>query len=371
MTGQIKPGEAVFGDPDVDETLSLCLGCKACRYECPSQVDVTKLKAEYDAQRWAARGGAPWRVRMKASIRSINRLGGSLHRVANVVSRQRIVAWATKRMLGVHTSRTLPTFGPPLTRWARKRKLLDDAPVVLLYEDCFTTWNDPAIGRSAIRLLEAFGYRVVVPKSDCCGRTNCSAGRLDKAASQIAKSATAVRNAMLKHNASVVLAVEPSCATTLQQEWTELDLGDAQRIAQQVSEASDTVEGFLLRHWGQHPQHPKFTTTSFPVVLHVHCHQKHRSADTKQFLERCGFSDVELLDSGCCGMAGSFGYDKNTFDLSMRIAEQSLGDAIRSRRGAIVAANGTSCRHQIGDAFDVESRHPLELVHGALRRIRR
>jgi Fe-S oxidoreductase len=246
-----------------------------------------------------------------------------------------------------------------------------DAPVVLLYQDCFTTWNEPQLGKAAIRLLEAFGYRVVMPRSDCCGRTNCSAGRLDKAASQIARSAAAVRAAMLKHNATVVLAVEPSCATTLQQEWTELRLGDAQRMAEQVSEAADTVEGFLCRHWDSHPRLPEFTTTSYPVVLHVHCHQKHRAGLTKQLLERCGFSDVELLDSGCCGMAGAFGYDRETRDLSMRIAEQSLGEAIRLRHGAIVAANGTSCRHQIADAFAVQAHHPLILAHGALRRTRR
>ena len=368
MTGQIKPGEAVIGDPDVDETLSLCLGCKACRYECPSQVDITKLKAEYDAQRWTARGGAPWRVRAKAGVRSINRMGSSFYRIANTMGRCRPVAWAARRLLGIHPSRSLPTFGPGLTRWARKRSIMVDAPVVLLYQDCFTTWNEPLIGRAAISLLEAFGYQVVVPRSDCCGRTNCSAGRLDKAASQIARSAAAVRLAMMKHNATAVLAVEPSCATTLQQEWIELRLGDAQRMAEQVSEAADTIEGFLLRHWDVHPRRPEFTTTSYPVVLHVHCHQKHRSTLTKQFLERCGFNDVELLDSGCCGMAGTFGYDHETRDLSMRIAEQSLGEAIRSRRGAIVAATGTSCRHQIADAFAVDAHHPLMLVHGALRR---
>lgn len=371
MTGQIKPGEVVIGDPDVDETLSLCLGCKACRYECPSQVDVTKLKAEYDAQRWSARGGAPWRVRAKAGIRSINRVGSTFYRIANLMSRCRPIAWVARGLLGIHPSRALPTFGPGLTRWSRKRDVMAEAPVVLLYQDCFTTWNEPQLGQAAIRLLEAFGYRVVIPKSDCCGRTNCSAGMLDGAVSQVARSASAVRAAMLKHNATVVLAVEPSCATALQQEWTELQLGAAQRMAEQVSQAADTIEGFLLRHWGRHPRHPDFAVTSYPVVLHVHCHQKHRSILTKQFLERCGFSDVELLDSGCCGMAGSFGYDRETRDLSMRIAEQSLGEAIRSRCGAIVAANGTSCRHQIADAFSVEAYHPLVLVHGALRRIRR
>ncbi len=370
MTGQIQPGEVAIDDPQVNETLSLCLGCKACRYECPSQVDVTKLKAEYDAQRWAARGGAPWRVRARAGIRSVNRIGSMFHRIANLMSRLWPIAWAVRGLLGMHQSRALPTFGPALTRWSRKRQRMHDAPVVLLYQDCFTTWSEPQLGKAAIRLLEAFGYRVVIPKSDCCGRTSCSAGMLDRAASQVAGSAAAVRAAMLEHNATVVLAVEPSCATALQQEWTELQLGAAQHMAEQVAEAADTVESFLLRQWGRHPRHPDFAPTSYPVVLHMHCHQKHRSMRTKQFMERCGFSDVKLLDSGCCGMAGSFGYDRETRNLSMRIAEQSLGEAIRSRRGAIVAANGTSCRHQISDAFSVQSHHPLMLAHGALCRAR-
>ncbi|MCH2136250.1 MAG: FAD-binding protein [Phycisphaerales bacterium] len=368
VTGQVVDGPA---NEDVHETMSLCLGCKACRYECPSQVDVTKLKSELDAMRWRRRGGAPFRVRARAAVRHINKLGSTFHRIANAVIGFGPTRWAARRVLGIHPKRSLPRFGPGLQGWAKGRYYLSESPVVLLYPDCFTMWSEPQVGRSAVQLLEAFGYRVLIPNADCCGRTSCSAGLLERAAGQVSSSATTIREAMLKHNAIGVVTVEPTCTTAIEQEWRELRLGDADRMARQVSDVADSVEGFLLEHWDDHPYTPKFTPTTFPVMLHVHCHQKHRADVTERLLRRCGFTDVQRLDSGCCGMAGSFGYDRSTFDLSMQIADHSLGEAIRGRSGAILAASGTSCRHQLSDAFGVEAHHPVALVHGALKRTRR
>jgi Fe-S oxidoreductase len=219
----------------------------------------------------------------------------------------------------------------------------------------------------AIRVLEAFGYRVVMPKADCCGRTSCSAGLLWNAAAQISRSARSVRAAMHEHNAMAVVAVEPSCATAMQQEWTELRTS-APMEAKAVSQAAGTVESFLLEHWDVHPIRPDFKPTTYSVLVHVHCHQKHRASTVEALFRKCGFTSIESLDSGCCGMAGSFGYNRDTYDLSMRIAEQSLGHAMANRRGAIVAAHGTSCRQQLADAFNVKALHPVSLLLGAVQR---
>jgi len=363
ITGQTQPGKATFNDADTIETLDLCLGCKACRYECPSQVDVAKLKAEHDAQRWRARGGAPWRVRVKAQVRRANRLGSRFHVLFNALQRFGPTAGVLKRVLGVHSDRTLPAFAPPLQHVSDQGP---DAPVVLLYPDCFTMWNEPGNGRDAIRLLEAFGYRVVLAEADCCGRTCCSAGMLEQAIEQVQASAASIGQAMQANNVCAVVAVEPSCATSLQQEWLELRTSTDVELLERIAGAAHTVESFLIEHWSTHPVRPEFQACPSPIMVHVHCHQKHRSQVVADLLAKCGCADVELLDSGCCGMAGSFGYDSAHYALSGRIAEQSLGEAMGRRGEAIVVAHGTSCRHQMNDVFGVQAVHPVSLLAGLL-----
>jgi Fe-S oxidoreductase len=223
-------------------------------------------------------------------------------------------------------------------------------------------WNEPGNGRDAIRLLEAFGYRVVLAEADCCGRTCCSAGMLEQAVDQIEASAPCIHQAMLEHGAEAVVAIEPSCATTLQQEWLELRTNTDPKVMAQVAAGAHTVESFLIKHWLSHPVIPDFRACSSPIMVHVHCHQKHRADLVAELLVKCGCEGVELLDSGCCGMAGSFGYDAEHFELSGQIAEQSLGEAMRRRGDAIVVAHGTSCRHQLIDIFQVKAKHPAGLL---------
>jgi len=363
ITGQfVGDGVPEFDDADTMETLDLCLGCKACRYECPSQVDVTKLKAEYEAQRFRGGRRVPLGDRLVGHVRTINRLGSLMAPVANALQVTPPFSWIVRRMLGVAPRRTLPTYSRSIHGWLRRRSVNEAAPVVLLLPDCFTIYGETGIARSAVELLEAFGYRVVLPDMGCCGRTRCSTGMLDSARRTIERSAAALTRAIATHQPIAVLGTEPSCVTTLQQEWVELNSDVTPADRNRIASMTSTVEHFIVTAWEQHPRRPAFTTDASHLPLHVHCHQKPDGQTIAEFLRRCGWPGVRLLDSGCCGMAGSFGYHARHYDLSMRIAEQSLGPALGASGAGPVAANGTSCRHQIHDAFSRASSHPVELA---------
>lgn len=362
ISGQLgSGGEPDWADTETLETLDLCLGCKACQYECPAAVDVATLKAEYLAQSMRAGRGASLRTRLKGNVRRLNQIGSAFHPISTVLMQRGPTAWLIKRMMGVAQSRTLPGFSRPLRR--KCETSLDESserPVVVLYSDCFTTWTESAIGHDAIRLLEAFGYSVVIPKVGCCGRTQISAGLLDDAVRVITKSARIVAGCIDQYDAVAVVAVEPSCATAMQQEWTQLKTSIPVATMERLASLADTVEGFLAAHWDDHPQRPRFRSCDTALPIHQHCHQKHRGELTELFLKQCGWNGATLLDTGCCGMAGAFGYDQKHEQLSRAIGDDSLS-ALRGHTGP-VAANGTSCRHQSADVMQVTATHPVTLA---------
>ncbi|MDP7070111.1 MAG: FAD-linked oxidase C-terminal domain-containing protein [Phycisphaerales bacterium] len=366
MTGQLGPsGDAAWNDPETMATLDLCLGCKACRYECPAAVDMAALKSEYLAQSYRSGNGPSLRTRLKAHVRRINRLGSMLHPMSTLLVQRGPTSWILKKMLGVAADRTLPGFGRSLGTWHAKRTDVNaGAPVVLLYPDCFTMWSEPGIGHDAIRLLEAFGYRVVIPDVGCCGRTLISAGLLDQASRTIGASAAALAAAVSRNDAVAVVAVEPSCATALQQEWVELRTSMRRDQMGTLARMADTVEGFIASNWETHPMRPTFREHTEAIAIHQHCHQKHRSELTAEFLRRCGWPEATMHDTGCCGMAGAFGYEARHGDLSRAIAQQSLTALVEA--GTTIAAGGTSCRHQLADAMSRSSTHPLSLATRAL-----
>ncbi|MEE2907544.1 MAG: FAD-linked oxidase C-terminal domain-containing protein [Planctomycetota bacterium] len=370
ISGQFHDGTPKWNDHETLETLDLCLGCKACRYECPSAVDMARLKAEYEAQRFRVDGRVPWRTRRLGRTRQLQTLGARLAPVSNWMLGMPGLRHMIQRLLGLSTKRTMPRFERSLHTWFRSRanaELPETAPVVVLLADCFTTYGETSLGRAGVMLLEAFGYRVVMQDTGCCGRTLVSMGMLEEAQTTISNSAQRLGQLVDSCGAVAVLGLEPSCVTAIQQEWCELrDVGDAGQLNKLASMA-DTVERFIALEWGAHPQRPDFAPQDGIVLGHQHCHQKHESAALESFLHHCGAPSARVLDSGCCGMAGSFGYKRDQYDLSVKIAHQSLDELSESPAGTVLVAPGTSCRHQVHDVFAQQAIHPVLWAYQALR----
>lgn len=375
--GKAPPAPAAaWSDPETIATLDLCLSCKACKTECPSNVDIARLKAEYTAQRFRSEGRVPLSARVMASIRALNRLGSRTPRLANAASGLPAARRLIERVLGVHPKRSLPAFVPSLERDFPERDRFvpahgDDRPCVALFGDCFTLFNEPVIGRAARRLLEACGYRVLLPRHGCCARPAVSLGLLDDACRSIDQTLLDLRSCIDDTRVRAILFLEPSCLSALKDDWLALKVRTPRDVRLRLAAKSWLVEDFVDRMWDSHPQRPQFAAMAASpgigggrILLHAHCHQKALwGAETSaRLLRRLPGAAVTVLDTGCCGMAGSFGYAAHRYDLSMKIGELTLFPAVRAADGANVAASGTSCRHQIKDGVGRQARHPVEIV---------
>lgn len=373
ITGQFGVGgEALWSDAETMETLELCLSCKACKSECPSNVDIARLKAEYTAQRYRAEGRVPLRARVFGNVRVLNRLGSLTPGLANWMNRQPLARAIAGRVLGLARERTIPLFDRPLSRQWRVEGELESrvpagSPRVALYVDCFTGFNDPRIGLAARRVLERFGYEVVLADAGCCGRAQISTGLLEGAIASADR--TLERLLPLAEDPSVraVLVCEPSCLSAITDDWVQLKLRTPIDRRRALAKKSMLVEDFLHQEWSSHPARPEVDAADLPerVVFHGHCHQKalYGAESGAGLLRRVVGDRLVVLDAGCCGMAGSFGYSSEKYELSMRIGELVLLPAVRSAgRGAAIVAAGTSCRHQIHDGASIHAEHPVELL---------
>ena len=369
VTGQLSKDR--WNDPETIETLDLCLSCKACKTECPSNVDISKLKAEYTAQRYA-RDGAPLSARVFGHVRRLNELGSRFHALANIVNATPVAKALAHAVLGVDPRRSIPAFGASLFDWFRGREPMAATRTVILFGDCFSAYNEPGIGQSAVRLLEAFGYRVILSDVGCCGRSLISTGLLDDARREVARASAALADLLASTRADAVLVLEPSCASAVRDDWMELLPAGAgaevRSVRAALAKKTFLVEEFLDAAWDAHPRRPELPKQHDRVVLHGHCHQKAlwTSESSARFLRRIFGKDLSVLDTGCCGMAGSFGYVDRRYDLSMAIGEERLFPAVRAASDAVVCAPGTSCRHQIHDGTGREALHPVDLAVRAL-----
>ncbi|HWB20210.1 MAG TPA: FAD-linked oxidase C-terminal domain-containing protein, partial [Phycisphaerales bacterium] len=367
ITGQIgKKGKAAWGDEDTLQTLDLCLSCKACKTECPSNVDIAKLKAEFVAQSYERKGRTPFTAKVFGNIRALNRMGAALPWLSNALNRTFPAKYLASKILGIDSRRSLPKFHKSLFSWRAGRPIQNaDGPVVILFPDCFTTYNEPAIGRAAILSLEALGYRVVLPDVGCCGRSMISLGMLDRAISTCRSTASNLAESIRKEKPVAIVACEPSCLSAIKDDWLDLRLDVDRKILQDLAAKSSLIEQFIEQQWGNHPKNPVPSSKSskHKLVLHGHCHQKALwgAESSAALLRRIAGENLTVLDSGCCGMAGSFGYMKSKYDLSMAIGEQSLFGDLRNMPDAIVAAPGTSCRQQINDGTQRTALHPIEI----------
>ncbi|MBU3728321.1 MAG: FAD-binding oxidoreductase [Phycisphaerales bacterium] len=362
-----------WNDPATLETLGLCLSCKACKSECPSNVDISKLKAEYLHQGHRARGGVDWRTRTLSNVRALSRVGSAVWPIANAVARTGVARRAASWLMGFDARRSLPPFGASLFGWAGRRRAEHgpEAPAVVLFGDCFSAYGESGIGRSAVELLEAFGYRVIVADAGCCARAAISCGALDDAARTVARTAASLAALADAHRARAILMLEPSCHSAVIDDWTDLRTDADRAVIARIASMSHLVEVWLDAQWDSHPRRPAFRTPQGSCDVHVHCHQKALlgTAGASGLLRRIHGTGVRTLETGCCGMAGAFGFGADRYELSMRIGEMGVLPAARALApGATLVAAGTSCRHQIRDGASVEALHPVEVAHKALVR---
>jgi FAD/FMN-containing dehydrogenase/Fe-S oxidoreductase len=371
ITGQTSSdGKPAWNDPETIKTLDLCLSCKACKTECPSNVDVSRLKAEYTAQRFKITG-KPLAARVLGHIRRINQIGSAMPAVSNWMMRRTAVRLIVNRLLHISPKRSLPPIGISLFRWFRNRGAPDVHPGlhrrrVLLFGDCFTAFNEPQIGRSTVHVLERLGYEVLLPEVGCCGRAMISVGLLDDAIRSADRTIAAIKPFVEDASLAAIVVCEPSCLSAMKDDWLQLKLSSPLALRRQIAERAMLVEDFVERKWDEHPQRPTIIESCrSPICLHGHCHQKALWGDqtSSAILHRLSGGKVDVLASGCCGMAGAFGYAKDKFDLSMKIGELSVVPPIRAAsQDTLIVAPGTSCRHQIRDGTGRKALHPIEIV---------
>lgn len=377
ITGQLSSGGApAWNDAETIKTLDLCLSCKACKTECPSNVDIARLKAEYTAQRFRQNGYAPLKAMLLGHFRPLARLGSMTHGVANWMNNSAIGRAFINGVMGFHPRRTVPPFSSSLKRqFAGAASAKADQPTVALFGDCFTMYLDSGIGAAAKRVYERLGYRVVLADAGCCGRTLISTGLLEDATSQIDRTIEKLRVIADDPAVRAILVIEPSCLSAMKDDWLQLKLQSPLDVRRRIGAKCFLAEEFLAQEATSHPNQEAIAHAAAvaaneksPVVLHGHCHQKALwgAESSAAALKLFAGARVKVLETGCCGMAGSFGYAKDKFDLSMRICELSLGPAVRTAKSADpatpICAPGTSCRHQIHDATEHNAIHPIELI---------
>jgi FAD/FMN-containing dehydrogenase/Fe-S oxidoreductase len=365
ITGQLAPaGGDPWNDPDTKQTLNLCLSCKACKTECPSNVDISRLKAEYTAQGNAARGGASLQSTLFGAIRLVNRLGSLVPGLANAVGALPLSKWVAAKALNIDPRRSLPPFARSLAnQWDRPRGA-PGTPRVALFGDCFTMYNEPGIGLATRRVYESFGYRVELADAGCCGRAKISLGLLPQAIEEIDATLERLRPLIEDDGVEAILVAEPSCLSAMKDDWLALRLRTPVELRRRLAAKAFLPEDFLEKRWGSHPVTPPFRRPDRPLALHGHCHQKALwgPQTSGALLKRLAGDGLTVLDTGCCGMAGAFGFTCDRYDLSMKIANLSLVPAIEARPEATVVAPGTSCRHQVHDAAGRTAVHPMQVV---------
>jgi FAD/FMN-containing dehydrogenase/Fe-S oxidoreductase len=364
-----------FDQPDIYKVLDLCLSCKACKSECPSSVDMAKIKAEF-MQHWYEHHRVPLRTRLIANISHINRLGMLFPGVFNWFATSRLTSSLLKRTLSFDTKRSIPTLGKiSLRKWAERNldglnsSLLRSAPEVVLYVDEFTNYNDTSLGIITIKFLNRLGIRVIIVKHPVSGRTYLSKGLLKKAR-QIARENVKIFSGLVNGERPLV-GIEPSAILGFRDEFPELVGKDMQELAESLSRHCYTVEEYLQIAFEKKIfDRSLFNTEERRLKLHGHCQQKSIAStdSTRMVLSIPENYSVEEIPSGCCGMAGSFGYEKEHYELAMKVGELVLFPAVRkAEKETIVVAPGTSCRHQIMDGTDRRALHPVEVLYNALK----
>jgi FAD/FMN-containing dehydrogenase/Fe-S oxidoreductase len=356
MTGGLS--DAGLSDQQVYDVLDLCLECRACKAECPVGVDMARFKSEFLAGHWETYG-TPLHAKLLGNVRAVAESGSRFAPLVNWISGTKAVRLLNEGVFGIDHRRTLPRLAAkPLTALAPKTHGNPDA---LLFNDTFTNFYDPEMGLAALEVIESAGVKAGLAPNRCCGRPLISKGLLAKAREHALENTHALYD-RAKAGANFVFC-EPSCLSAVREDAPSLLRGEDQRRARVVAQACLLFEEYAA-------QLPLRLKNGPPrILLHGHCHQKSMGlvAAAKSLLEKIPGTTVVDLDAGCCGMAGSFGYSKDHFEVSRVIGERRLFPEVRAKDAStVVAAAGTSCRHQIHDFTGEQAIHPAVLLRSLL-----
>ncbi len=359
-----------FDYKEIKEVMSLCLSCKACASECPSNVDVASLKAEFLYQ-YQKENGISIRTKMFAYNSRMNGMAIKVPRLSNFIFSSSLTAPIVKKIGGIAKERTLPLVANiSLEKWYKRNagRLMVENPIktVYLFADEFTNYLDVQVGIDTFELLYGLGYQVLLIDHEESGRTFISKGLLDEAKKCIDTNIAVFEKVI--SNDTPLIGLEPSAILSFRDEY--LRLASNKPGAKQIAENTFMVEEFIKAQVKEgNIQADQFTKEKAVVKVHGHCHQKSISSveNTYFALNLLVNYKVAVIPSGCCGMAGSFGYEKDNYEISMKIGEQTLFPAVRSaEENAIIVAPGTSCRHQIFDGTNRTALHPVSVLKNAL-----
>jgi Fe-S oxidoreductase len=347
------------------ETMELCVGCKACRRECPTGVDLARMKIEFLHQ-WHSRHGISTRERITAYLPRFAPVARRFAPLLNLRNSIPGLAVIAEKISGLSSKRKLPTWRRDIYRAPPTRKAGKET---LLLVDCFARYFEPENARAARAVLEAGGYTVLedsLSRPLCCGRTFLSAGLVDQAREEMSRLVDALGS--YAERGVPIVGIEPSCLLTLRDELGVIMQGATVRA---IAEQSLLFEEFLAAEARLgNLKLPFKENAKREAYLHGHCHQKALGTmpDVVAALQLVPGLSVKVIESSCCGMAGAFGYETNHYDVSMRMAERSLLPAVRSApKDALIIADGTSCRHQIADGAKRGAVHAAFVLQSALR----
>jgi FAD/FMN-containing dehydrogenase/Fe-S oxidoreductase len=364
MTGRL--GESGLGDEGVFRVLDLCLECRACKSECPVGVDMARFKSEFLADYWK-RHGTPLSARALGNIHELSRWGSRFAPLVNLAAASAPVRWLNEKMLGLDRRRVPPAWKrQTFDKWWSSRPRGSGAGgsanrAVTLFNDTFLNHYHPEVGIAAVEILERGGCRVEVARPACCGRPLISQGLLGDARSHASRLVEGLFP--IVSGGKKIIFCEPSCLSAVKEDAPSLLRGEEQKRARQVAEACLLFEEFAAAL--ELALRPGPTR----ILLHGHCHQKSMGLlpATMSLLARIPSAQVTDLDAGCCGMAGSFGYGREHYEISRSIAGRRLLPAAQAMKpGEVLVAPGTSCRHQVAELAGVAAVHPATLVRSLM-----
>jgi len=361
LTGKISTQD--FTTPRLKEVFDLCLACKGCKAECPSNVDVAKLKYEF-LSHYYSEHGTPLSVRLFSRPDLLGKIGGRFASITNLALKNSGMRRVFETALGIDRRRVLPLYAKesfPL--WFKKRQQHNERKGnrVVLFNDTFMNYHEPEIGRAAVHVLEALGYQVILANAGCCMRPAISSGRLRTALPR-AETVVARLHQFVSQGHKIV-GCEPSCVSAIKEDYPDFvrDRAKAKTVAANFL----LIEDFVLLYIEQKGLPSNRQNLNASILYHGHCHHKalFGTSNSKAALAKMTNCAVQEIDSGCCGMAGAFGYEKRHYEISMKIGERRLIPAVQAASDAQrLVANGFSCRHQIEHATGRKAQHAIQIL---------